>query len=105
MSVRCLGFRVWGLVRTRVLHTHPHTHMNARTHRHDEHPQMRTVPCASLLAPWTDYQVFTCGGVDYTSFAAVKDAFVGGKLDEPTLKAALIDAVNKLLDPVRKHFR
>ena len=50
-------------------------------------------------------QVFTCGGIDYTSFSDVKDAFVGGKLDEQTLKAALVDAVNKLLDPVRKHFR
>jgi len=49
-------------------------------------------------------QVFTCGGIDYTSFASVKEAFVGGKMDEATLKAALIDAVNKLLDPVRKHF-
>ena len=49
-------------------------------------------------------QVFACGGVDYKCFSDVKEAFVGGKLDEGTLKAALIDAVNKLLDPVRKHF-
>ena len=49
-------------------------------------------------------QVFKCGGVDYTSFSAVKEAFVGGKMDEATLKAALVDAVNALLDPVRKHF-
>ena len=49
-------------------------------------------------------QVLACGGVDYKCFSDVKEAFVGGKLDEGTLKAALIDAVNKLLDPVRKHF-
>jgi tyrosyl-tRNA synthetase len=49
-------------------------------------------------------QVFVCGGVDYKCFSDVKEAFVGGKLDESTLKASLIDAVNKLLDPVRKHF-
>ena len=48
--------------------------------------------------------MFTCGGVDYKCFSDVKEAFVSGKLDEATLKAALIDAVNKLLDPVRKHF-
>jgi tyrosyl-tRNA synthetase len=49
-------------------------------------------------------QVFKCGGVDYKAFGDVKEAFVGGRLDEATLKAALVDAVNKLLDPVRKHF-
>jgi tyrosyl-tRNA synthetase len=49
-------------------------------------------------------QVFVCGGKEYKSFSAVKEAFVGGSMDEATLKAALIDAVNKLLDPVRKHF-
>ena len=39
-------------------------------------------------------QVLACGGVDYKCFSDVKEAFVGGKLDEGTLKAALIDAVN-----------
>ena len=37
-------------------------------------------------------------------FADVKEAFVRGRLDEATLKAALVREVNKLLDPVRKHF-
>ena len=39
-------------------------------------------------------QVFKCGGVDYKAFADVREAFMGGKLDEATLKAALVDAVN-----------
>jgi len=47
---------------------------------------------------------FTAGGKSYSSFEAVRDEFLSGGMDEPTFKAGLIDAVNALLAPVRKHF-
>ena len=42
--------------------------------------------------------------VDNRSFESVKEAFVKRVIDEHTLKAALVAALNKLLAPVRKHF-
>jgi hypothetical protein len=41
----------------------------------------------------------------YDNFDAAKADFVEGKLSEEVLKEALIAAVNKLLEPVRTHFR
>mmetsp|Transcript_34451 Transcript_34451/g.77685 ORF Transcript_34451/g.77685 Transcript_34451/m.77685 type:complete len:815 (-) Transcript_34451:61-2505(-) len=48
---------------------------------------------------------FAAGGSSYPSFQSVKDDFVAGKLSESQLKDGLIAAINKLLDPVRKHFK
>eukprot|EP00286_Rhodomonas_abbreviata_P022569 CAMPEP_0181304206 /NCGR_PEP_ID=MMETSP1101-20121128/9016_1 /TAXON_ID=46948 /ORGANISM="Rhodomonas abbreviata, Strain Caron Lab Isolate" /LENGTH=773 /DNA_ID=CAMNT_0023409927 /DNA_START=263 /DNA_END=2585 /DNA_ORIENTATION=+ len=47
---------------------------------------------------------FEAGGKKYASFTEVEADFLAGALTEEGLKAALITAVNLLLDPVRKHF-
>jgi tyrosyl-tRNA synthetase len=49
--------------------------------------------------------VFTAGGQTYTTFAAVREAFLGGTLSEADLKAGLIGAIDTLLAPVRSHFQ
>eukprot|EP00301_Raphidiophrys_heterophryoidea_P019522 c4441_g1_i1.p1 GENE.c4441_g1_i1~~c4441_g1_i1.p1 ORF type:complete len:754 (-),score=211.89 c4441_g1_i1:165-2396(-) len=48
---------------------------------------------------------FNAGTHKYTSFANVKQDFIGGKLSENDLKEGLITAVNKLIEPVRQHFQ
>ena len=52
----------------------------------------------------TETATFAAAGTTFTSFGAVRDAFLGGKLSEADLKAGLIAAVNSLLQPVRSHF-
>ena len=47
---------------------------------------------------------FAAGGQTFGDFAAVRQAFLGQKLSEDALKAGIIAAVNRLLEPVRKHF-
>jgi len=49
-------------------------------------------------------RVFVAGGVTYTRFEDVKADFLAGKLSEQNLKASLIEAVDALVAPVRKHF-
>lgn len=47
---------------------------------------------------------FTVGGVTYTNPDQVKEAFVDSKISEADLKQGLVESVNALIDPVRKHF-
>jgi len=47
---------------------------------------------------------FATAGATFSSFEAVRDAFLSEKLSEEHLKAGLIEALNKLLEPVRSHF-
>eukprot|EP00288_Rhodomonas_lens_P016757 CAMPEP_0177703458 /NCGR_PEP_ID=MMETSP0484_2-20121128/7681_1 /TAXON_ID=354590 /ORGANISM="Rhodomonas lens, Strain RHODO" /LENGTH=764 /DNA_ID=CAMNT_0019214811 /DNA_START=355 /DNA_END=2649 /DNA_ORIENTATION=+ len=47
---------------------------------------------------------FEAGGKTYKDFTSVEADFLSGALPEAGLKEALVNAVNKLLDPVRKHF-
>ena len=47
---------------------------------------------------------FPAGGTVYDTFDAVKAAFVEGRLSEADLKSGLIDAINRILEPVRAHF-
>jgi len=47
---------------------------------------------------------FTAGGTTYAAFADVKAAFLSGSLSEADIKAALVDAVDALVAPVRDHF-
>jgi len=48
--------------------------------------------------------VFLAGGTTYTSFTTVREKFLAGEISEENLKRGLIDALNKLLEPVRNHF-
>ena len=48
---------------------------------------------------------FTAGGKTYTDFPSVREAFLSQKLSTDDLKAGIIAAVNKLLEPVRSHFQ
>jgi len=48
---------------------------------------------------------FTTGGKTFADFEDLKQAFVSGQVGEKALKDQLIIEVNKLLDPVRKHFK
>lgn len=48
---------------------------------------------------------FTAGGKTYSTFEESRDAFVSGKVSEKELKDRIIEGVNALLEPVRKHFR
>jgi len=41
----------------------------------------------------------------YTTFENAKDAFIAGDITEKQLKTKLIEEVNKLLEPVRQHFK
>lgn len=47
---------------------------------------------------------FTAGGTTYTEFSTVRTKFLNGEISEENLKRGLIDALNVLLEPVRKHF-
>mmetsp|Transcript_12742 Transcript_12742/g.18741 ORF Transcript_12742/g.18741 Transcript_12742/m.18741 type:complete len:723 (-) Transcript_12742:20-2188(-) len=47
---------------------------------------------------------FTAGDNTFSTFAEVQTAFLGGNLSEEELKRGLIQSLNLLLDPVRKHF-
>lgn len=47
---------------------------------------------------------FTAAGQTFSDFAAVKEAFLAGKITEEALKRGLIDELNRLLQPVRDHF-
>lgn len=48
--------------------------------------------------------VFVAGGTTYTDFETVRAKFLAGEISEENLKRGLIDALNKLLEPVRQHF-
>jgi tyrosyl-tRNA synthetase len=68
----------------------------------------------SLKNPCLDYiqhiifsppgATFVAGGATYTDFETVKSEFLSGAIPEGELKAGLIDALNRLLEPVRNHF-
>ena len=47
---------------------------------------------------------FTAGDTTYTDFESIKAAFLAGDVSEVELKKGLIDELNKLLEPVRRHF-
>lgn len=47
---------------------------------------------------------FTAGGTVYNDFATVRSKFLDGEISEDHLKRGLIEALNVLLEPVRKHF-
>lgn len=47
---------------------------------------------------------FTAGEKTFDNFEAVKTAFLGKEISEAELKGGLIQALNKLLEPVRNHF-
>uniref|UniRef100_A0A7S0P4F4 tyrosine--tRNA ligase n=1 Tax=Calcidiscus leptoporus TaxID=127549 RepID=A0A7S0P4F4_9EUKA len=47
---------------------------------------------------------FVAAGTTYTSFEAVREAFLSEQLKEGALKDGLIAALNLLLEPVRTHF-
>ena len=47
---------------------------------------------------------FTAAGTTYSNFVEIRADFVSGKISEEQLKQGLIDALNKLLEPVRHHF-
>lgn len=48
--------------------------------------------------------IFVAGGTTYTDFETVRAKFLAGGISEENLKRGLIDALNKLLEPVRQHF-
>ena len=48
---------------------------------------------------------FEAGGSVYSNFPSVKSDFVEGRLSEADLKAGLVSAINRILDPVRVHFQ
>lgn len=68
-----------------------------------------------LMNPCLDYlkyvlfckpgYVFTAGGHLYSDFEAAKKAFLEGVISENLLKDRLVEEINKLLDPVRRHFQ
>ena len=47
---------------------------------------------------------FTAGETTYSDFETVREKFLAGDISEEELKRGLIDALNKLLEPVRYHF-
>lgn len=47
---------------------------------------------------------FTVNDVTYSEFSSVKEVFLKGDISEIQLKEGLINALNKLLQPVRDHF-
>ena len=47
---------------------------------------------------------FTAGETTYSDFETVREKFLAGDISEEELKRGLIDALNKLLEPVRHHF-
>jgi tyrosyl-tRNA synthetase len=47
---------------------------------------------------------FSADGQIYTDFEAVRSKFLTGEISEKALKQGLVDALNKLLEPVRNHF-
>jgi tyrosyl-tRNA synthetase len=47
---------------------------------------------------------FTAGSKTFTDFPSVKEAFLSQEISEQDLKTGLINALNELLEPVRKHF-
>lgn len=49
--------------------------------------------------------VFKVGGKSYTTFDDAKAAFLAGDITTDVLKERLIDEINKLLEPVRQHFK
>lgn len=68
----------------------------------------------SLKNPCLDYiqhiifappgATFVAGGAPYTDFETVKSGFLSGTISESELKSGLVDALNRLLEPVRNHF-
>jgi len=48
---------------------------------------------------------FTAGDRCFTEFEEVKQAFLSGTISEDLLKDRLIEEINALLEPVRKHFQ
>ena len=67
-----------------------------------KNPCLDYVQHVILCAPES---TFAADGTTYKEFGAVKEAFLSGKLSEAALKKGIIDAVNKLLEPVRTHFK
>ena len=47
---------------------------------------------------------FTAGETTYTDFESVRSAFLSGEITEKQLKCGLISELNRLLEPVRRHF-
>ena len=47
---------------------------------------------------------FSAAGETYNDFESVRSKFLGGEMSEEALKQGLVDALNKLLQPVRDHF-
>eukprot|EP00443_Scrippsiella_acuminata_P085087 CAMPEP_0115536160 /NCGR_PEP_ID=MMETSP0271-20121206/87627_1 /TAXON_ID=71861 /ORGANISM="Scrippsiella trochoidea, Strain CCMP3099" /LENGTH=677 /DNA_ID=CAMNT_0002968831 /DNA_START=20 /DNA_END=2050 /DNA_ORIENTATION=- len=52
-----------------------------------------------------DGYVFKANGKTYSSHEDVRAAFLSGEISEKSLKDRLIEEINTLLDPVRKHFK
>jgi tyrosyl-tRNA synthetase len=48
---------------------------------------------------------FTAGEVQYTEFSTVRAAFLDGTISEEQLKRGLTVELNRLLEPVRRHFK
>ena len=47
---------------------------------------------------------FTAGETTYSDFETIREKFLAGDISEEELKRGLINALNKLLEPVRHHF-
>lgn len=68
----------------------------------------------SLKNPCLDYiehiifsppgATFTAGDKTFKNFSSVRDGFLGGEISEEQLKTGLITELNRLLEPVRRHF-
>lgn len=81
---------------------------------HDAGKESMHLKVDTLKNPCLDYveniifsppnATFTAGSRTYHDFAPVRSDFLSGALSESDLKQGLIDALNQLLDPVRKHF-
>jgi tyrosyl-tRNA synthetase len=55
-----------------------------------------------ILSP--PYSTFDCNGKQYTDFDSIRNDFINGIISEDKLKTGLVNALNGLLEPVRKHF-
>ncbi|CUG92385.1 tyrosyl-tRNA synthetase, putative [Bodo saltans] len=67
----------------------------------DKNPVLDYVECILLGSPGSS---LTVAGVEYKSYKVLEAAFVDGTVDEASLKRAVIDGINALLEPVRLHF-
>eukprot|EP00405_Crypthecodinium_cohnii_P014494 CAMPEP_0206462608 /NCGR_PEP_ID=MMETSP0324_2-20121206/26081_1 /ASSEMBLY_ACC=CAM_ASM_000836 /TAXON_ID=2866 /ORGANISM="Crypthecodinium cohnii, Strain Seligo" /LENGTH=854 /DNA_ID=CAMNT_0053934799 /DNA_START=139 /DNA_END=2704 /DNA_ORIENTATION=- len=81
---------------------------------HQAHAEEMHLVKDELMNPCFDYlryilfsrpgYVFRVGAKSYSSFEEVKEACLDGLITEDQLKGRLIEEINSLLDPVRKHF-